>query len=67
MGLNLNILKNASCVICIPLYTESVAGHIDHFADVFVRENVAYGYDVVATLWYSKAYSRCSFVVRNPA
>ena len=32
------------------LYTESVADQTDHFADVFVRENVAYGYDVVTTL-----------------
>ena len=28
------------------LYTESVADQTDHFADVFVCENVAYGYDV---------------------
>ena len=28
---------------------ESVADQTDHFADVFVRENVAYGYDVVTT------------------
>ena len=32
------------------LYTESVADQTDHFADVFVRENVAYAYDVVTTL-----------------
>ena len=30
--------------------TESVADQTDHFADVFVRENVAYGYDVVTLL-----------------
>ena len=29
------------------LYTESVADQTDHFADVFVCENAAYGYDVV--------------------
>ena len=29
------------------LYTVSVADQTDHFADVFVRENVEYGYDVV--------------------
>ena len=29
------------------LYTESVAAQSDHFTDVFVRENVAYGYDVM--------------------
>ena len=28
------------------LYMESVADQTDHFADVFVRENVAYGYDI---------------------
>ena len=28
------------------LYRESAADQTDHFADVFVRENVAYGYDV---------------------
>ena len=32
------------------LYTESVADQTDDFADVFVRKNVAYGYDVVMTL-----------------
>ena len=32
------------------LYTESVADQTDHFADVFVRENVAYVYDAVRTL-----------------
>ena len=31
------------------LYAESAAGQTDHFADVLVRENVAYGYDVVMT------------------
>ena len=28
---------------------ESVANQTDHFADVFVLENFAYGYDVVTT------------------
>ena len=28
------------------LYTESTADQTDQFADVFDRENVAYGYDV---------------------
>ena len=28
------------------LYTERIVDQTDHFADVFVRENVAYGYDV---------------------
>ena len=29
------------------LYTERIADQTDHFADVFVRENVAYAYDVM--------------------
>ena len=29
------------------LYTEHIADQTDHFTDVFVRENVAYGYDVM--------------------
>ena len=32
------------------LYTESIADKTDHFADDFVRENVAYDYDVVMTI-----------------
>ena len=28
------------------LYTERIADQTDHFADVFVRENFACGYDV---------------------
>ena len=32
------------------LYTESVADQTDHFADAFVCENDAYGYDIVTTL-----------------
>ena len=46
--------------------TESAADQIDHFADAFVRENVAYSYDVVTTLWRSKDNSRRHFVLRNP-
>ena len=30
------------------LYTESVADQTNHFADAFVGENIAYGYDIVA-------------------
>ena len=48
------------------LYTESLADQTDHFADVFVRENDAYGYDAVTTLWRSKVHSRRHFVKRNP-
>ena len=29
------------------LYTESIADQTDHSANAFVRENVAYGYDVM--------------------
>ena len=43
-------------------YTESVADQTDHFADAFVCENVAYGYDIETTLWHSKVYSRHHFV-----
>ena len=39
--------ENEPSITCMTLYTESVADQTDHFADVFVRENVAYGYDVV--------------------
>ena len=52
-GSELENTKNELClihVICMTLYTESVADQTDHFADVFVCENVAYGYDVVTTL-----------------
>ena len=43
MALNLKILKMSSELFA--------RGYIqtDHFADAFVRENVAYGYDVVMT------------------
>ena len=37
-------------IICMTLYTESNVDQTDHSADVFVRKNVAYGYDVVTTL-----------------
>ena len=37
-------------MICMTLYTESVADQTDHFADVFVCEIIAYGYDVVTRL-----------------
>ena len=32
------------------LYTESVADQTDHFPNAFVRKNIVYGYEVVATL-----------------
>ena len=42
--------SNEPCILCMTLYTESVTDQTDHFADVFVHENVAYGYDVLTTL-----------------
>ena len=44
------------------LYTENIADLADHFADVFVRKNIAYGYDVETTLWHSKVHSWRHFV-----
>ena len=43
-------------------YTESVADQTDHYADVFIHENVAYGYDVVTMLWRSKVHNGRHFV-----
>ena len=60
-GFELENTYNEPCINCMTLYTESVADQTDHFADVFVRENVAYRYDVVGTLWRSKVYSRRHF------
>ena len=41
------------------LYTESVAEQTGHFADVFVREDVAYGNDVVTTFERTQLTSFC--------
>ena len=52
-GSELENTLNEPYIICRTLYTESIADQTDHFADVFcffVRENVAYGYDVVTRL-----------------
>ena len=49
MGLNLKILKMSPALFA-RRYTKSVADQTDHFADDFVRKNVAYGYDFVKTL-----------------
>ena len=46
-GSELENTSNEPCIICITLYTERIADQTDHFADVFVRENAAYGYDVM--------------------
>ena len=50
MGLNLKILKNVPCAICMTLYTEGNANQTDHFANVSVHKNVVCSNDVVATL-----------------
>ena len=55
MGLNLNILKMSPALFAWR-YTESFVDQTDHFADDIVPENVAYGYDVVTTLWRSKVF-----------
>ena len=44
------------------LYAESAADLTEHFADAFVRENVAHNYGVVTTLRRSKVNSRRNFV-----
>ena len=45
MAMNLKILKMSKT-----LYTESTADQSEHYTDAaFVRENVAYGYNVVMT------------------
>ena len=49
-GSELENTINEPYIICMTLNTESIADQTDHFADVFVRENVAYGYDVVRRL-----------------
>ena len=46
-------------------YTESIEDQTDHFAEVFVCENVVYSYDIVTALWRSKVYSWCHFFLEN--
>ena len=41
--------QNEPFIICMTLNTESIVDQTYHFANVFVPENVAYGYDVVTT------------------
>ena len=48
-GFELENTLNEPCIICMTLYTESDADQTDHLANDSVRENVAYGYDVVTT------------------
>ena len=57
-GFDLKNTYNEPCIICMTLYTESVADQTDHFANAFVHENITYGYDIVTTLTHSKVYSR---------
>ena len=45
-GSELENTSNEPGIFCMTLYTESVADQTDHFAVVFVSENVAYSYDV---------------------
>ena len=46
-GSKLENTENVPCIICMTLCTERIVDQTDHFADVFVRVNVAYGYDVM--------------------
>ena len=46
-GFKLENTSNKPCVIYMNLFTESIADQTDHFADAFIRENIAYSYDVV--------------------
>ena len=46
-GSELENTLNKPCIICMTLYRESLADQTDHFADVFVSENIANGYVVV--------------------
>ena len=46
-GFKLENTSNEPDVIYMTSYKESVVDQTGHFADAFVRENVAYGYDVV--------------------
>ena len=48
-GSELENTKNEPCIMRMTLHTKSVADQTDHFAEVFVSENVTYGYDVVTT------------------
>ena len=47
MGMNLKILKMSPALFAWRYIRNAYADQTDHFADVFVRENVAYGYDVM--------------------
>ena len=49
-GFELENTLNKPCIICMTLFTESDVDQTDHFANVFVHENVEYSYDLVTTL-----------------
>ena len=46
-GSELENTSNEPCIICMTLYTESLEDQTDHFADAFVRKDIAYGYDIM--------------------
>ena len=54
-GFKLENTWNEPRVIYMTLYTESIADQTDPFAEAFVRENVAHGYDerkfTADTIW----------------
>ena len=56
-GFELEYTRTEPPIICMTLYTESIADQTNHFADVFVRENGADGYDIVTALCRSNVYS----------
>ena len=45
-GSELENTSNEPCIICMMLYMECIAHQTDHFADVFVRYNIEYHYNV---------------------
>ena len=59
-GSELENTYNEHCIICITLYTESVADQTDHFDDVFVLENIAWGCDDVMTFESTQLTPFCS-------
>ena len=50
MGLKLKMHKMSPALFAGRYDTESIADQTDLFSDVFVRENVVYGFDDVTTL-----------------
>ena len=55
LNMAFSLTKSIWAMSCLQDVTEeSVAAWAYHFADAFVRENVAHVYDVVATLRRSK-------------